>query len=333
MCKGQEFTMKSGSILRGVAVAAALLSLIVLSVAAVAHEGREVGGYRLTVGFLSEPAYEGEPNGVSVRIVEVAEAGTSHGALFNQVISPGSTFEFKFEHELEGESIGYHAHGSGSSDFHGVVKVTSSAPEAGMVRVEITGGRFVPAEVMVRPDTTVMWENKGDMAVTLMNDEAMDHMHDTPTPAPVTGIAESLKVEVTHIPTNTTKSMALREAFGQPGHYVSNFIPTAPGAYRFHFTGEIHGMKLDETFTSGRDTFNDVEAAREVQFPLQLGSSREIESAVRGVQDSANSAQESIGEVQSTADSARTLAITGLVIGAAGLVSGALGLTMALRRK
>ena len=34
-----------------------------------AHERRDVGPYRLTVGFLVEPAYEAIPNAVSVRIV------------------------------------------------------------------------------------------------------------------------------------------------------------------------------------------------------------------------------------------------------------------------
>ncbi len=34
-----------------------------------AHGGREVGEYELTVGFFVEPAYEGEKNGVDLRVV------------------------------------------------------------------------------------------------------------------------------------------------------------------------------------------------------------------------------------------------------------------------
>jgi hypothetical protein len=107
---------------------------------------------------------------------------------------------------------------------------------------------------------------------------------------------------------------------------VANFIPTAPGAYRFHFTGDINGTKLDESFESGPATFAEVEAAREVQFPLQLGSSREIEGAVRGVQSSAQSAEDA-------ASTARSLGIVGLVTGAAGLALGALALALQVQRR
>jgi hypothetical protein len=142
---------------------------------------------------------------------------------------------------------------------------------------------------------------------------------------PVIGIADRLKVEVTHVPSNTTKAMTLEESEG-PGQYLANFIPTAPGEYRFHFTGDINGMKLDETFTSGPNTFAEVESAREVQFPLQLGSSREIEAAVRG-------AQTSIDSVQSSADTARQIAIVGMAVGAVGLAVGGLGVALAMRKR
>jgi hypothetical protein len=142
---------------------------------------------------------------------------------------------------------------------------------------------------------------------------------------PVSGIADKLKVEITHVPSNTTKAMTLEESV-EPGQYLAHFIPTAPGVYRFHFTGDINGMKLDETFTSGPNTFAEVESARSVQFPLQLGSSREIEAAVRG-------AQASIDNVQNSADTARRLAIVGMAVGAAGLALGALGVALVVRKR
>jgi hypothetical protein len=43
---------------------------------ALAHEHREKGGYEFTVGFMNEPAYEGFQNGVSLRVMKSAEAGT-----------------------------------------------------------------------------------------------------------------------------------------------------------------------------------------------------------------------------------------------------------------
>jgi hypothetical protein len=142
---------------------------------------------------------------------------------------------------------------------------------------------------------------------------------------PVSGIEDNIKVEVTHMPTGMKKTFALTESRGAPGQYVANFIPTSPGTYVFRFTGDINGTKVDESFTSGAGTFDDVRPARELQFPLEVGSSREIEGAVRGVQASAVDAEDA-------AASARTLAIVGLVVGAAGLAVGGTSIAMRLRR-
>ena len=52
-------------------IAAALAATA--SSAAFAHEDRETGGYKLVVGFLHEPAYEGERNAVSLRVTKESE--------------------------------------------------------------------------------------------------------------------------------------------------------------------------------------------------------------------------------------------------------------------
>ncbi len=142
---------------------------------------------------------------------------------------------------------------------------------------------------------------------------------------PVSGIAASLKLEVTHVSSNTTKAMTLEES-EEPGQYLAHFIPTAPGAYRFHFTGDVDGMKLDETFTSGPGTFSEVEPAGEAQFPLELASSRELEGALRGT-------QADVASIESAAGSARTIAIIGVVVGALGLAAGGAGTMLAMRKK
>ena len=45
--------------------------------AAFAHEGRDVEGYKLVVGWVEEPAYEGLKNGVEIRVTKAASG--SHG--------------------------------------------------------------------------------------------------------------------------------------------------------------------------------------------------------------------------------------------------------------
>jgi hypothetical protein len=53
------------------ASAAALVLLLGMASTALAHEHRHVGKYELTVGFLTEPALQGQPNGVDLRVVNV----------------------------------------------------------------------------------------------------------------------------------------------------------------------------------------------------------------------------------------------------------------------
>ena len=149
---------------------------------------------------------------------------------------------------------------------------------------------------------------------------------------PVTGAGESLQLEVTHVPTGQSSVMPLREAFGSPGYYVANFIPTAPGTYEFHFTGAINDEAVDETFTSSPTTFSDIEPTENVQFPVQVPSGRELESAARGASDAAITAEDAADSASGRASTAMALAVAGLVVGLAGLAAGAAGMMSARRR-
>ena len=55
--------------------AAAIAALALLAGTALAHDDRHVGGYKLNVGFNIEPAYEGVPNGIDIRVTRAAEGG------------------------------------------------------------------------------------------------------------------------------------------------------------------------------------------------------------------------------------------------------------------
>ena len=64
-------------------LAAAAVTTIIAPTAALAHEERQVGDYQFVVGFLDEPAYEGERNAVSLRVTKAREedhSGDDHGA-------------------------------------------------------------------------------------------------------------------------------------------------------------------------------------------------------------------------------------------------------------
>lgn len=144
---------------------------VALPLAALAHEQREVadGQYQLVVGFIDEPAFVGEKNGLSLR---VTKPGTGTPA-------------------AEGEPEG----------------------------------------------------------------------------VPVEGLDQTLTAEVIY--GDQTMELPLRPAFGDPGHYVSYFFPTAEGDYSFRISGEIEGTAIDETFTSSPEGFDAVQAREPLEFPKE----------------------------------------------------------------
>ena len=132
---------------------------------------------------------------------------------------------------------------------------------------------------------------------------------------PVDGLAETLQAEVIY--GDQSMSLELRPAFGQPGAYQSNFIPTAEGAYTFHITGTIEDMEIDETFISGPDTFAEVASRTAMSFPNEVGPVGDVAETASDASDSA--------------DSAQMLSIVAIVIGLLGLVAG--GVAIALNRR
>ena len=130
---------------------------------------------------------------------------------------------------------------------------------------------------------------------------------------PVTGAADTLKADVKF--GNQTTTLGLQESDENPGEYLANFIPTAQGPYTFRIYGTINGTNIDESFTSGPDTFSEVESSSSLQFPDKI-------PAIGTVASTANSADD-------TAGTAQTLGIIGIVVGVLGLIAGVAGIMMA----
>ena len=149
----------------------------------------------------------------------------------------------------------------------------------------------------------------------------------------VEGLAATLQVEVTHMPTGASRVMNLHAVSGDAGHYLADFIPTASGGYSFHFTGSIEGVAVDERFESGADTFANVEPATAIQFPERAASAREVEAASRGAIEAAQQALSLSASAGGAADNARMLGIVGIVVGAAGVVVGGAAALLATRRR
>jgi hypothetical protein len=112
--------------------------------------------------------------------------------------------------------------------------------------------------------------------------------------------------------------LPLEEAFGEPGHFEADMIPTRPGTYTFRFTGTVAGQEIDEVFTSGPDTFSDAGLAASIQFPEQDPTAGELAESIERL--SARVDEGGGGDI------ARWIAIASVVIALAALVA-------ALRRR
>ena len=355
-----------------------ILTLALSTATATAHEPRDIEDYNLVVGFLHEPAFEGILNGVYLSVTKVAEHGhgdpsattKAHDAIESEVpvsidiaaeVDDGGGVNVEIATEgwlwtpenVDGEHVPGEGHAHIYADGVKIDRVYGPSyhleglqPGERQVRVTLNSnshdeltydGKPVEATALVTiPDT-------GHQASHAESEDTADaeagHSHGEELITGVTGLEQTILVEVTHVPSGAKRNMTLH-ALDEPGNYKADFIPTASGQYVFHFIGTIEGMLLNERFESGVGTFDDVQPATAIQFPESAASTRELESAVRGALESARQAQDTALALEADAESAKssastatTLAIAGIAVGAIGIIIGGIGITAALRRK
>jgi hypothetical protein len=127
---------------------------------------------------------------------------------------------------------------------------------------------------------------------------------------PVEGLEQTLQAEVIY--QDQRRDLPLSPRFGEPGWYESIFFPTAAGPYTFRIFGDLAGQQIDEEFTSGPETFSEVEEQTSGQFPVELAPPAELsEDARRGAE-------------------AADQVLLALALGGAGLVAGVIGIGLAL---
>jgi hypothetical protein len=103
------------------------------------------------------------------------------------------------------------------------------------------------------------------------------------------------------------------------GEYEAAFVPTATGDYTFHISGTIGEATVDESVTSGPNTFNSVEPLSAIEFPQPLPDPVQLQTAV--------------ADANAAAAMARTVGIAGVVAGVLGLILGALALARSRQPK
>ena len=271
----------------------------------------------------------------------------THGAIF---ISPGiammEEFEFEISEELVGVEIPYHVH---PGDQQGTIAVSAENQSGGEDQsIMIMDGQLMPAKLDANVGDTVVWMNHEKQNAVIMSGplssmtSEMTTMMEPETPSitavttpaqgRVTGLASSLQVEVAHLPTAASRVMPLTEVYNDPGHYIAEFVPTAPGDYQLRFFGSIEGNAIDETFNSGPDTFDTVVASDAIQFPIVLESNREIQNATQGALDAIQEAETDIDAVSSTASTGLIIGIIGIGFGLVATGASIFAITIARRR-
>jgi hypothetical protein len=134
------------------------------------------------------------------------------------------------------------------------------------------------------------------------------------------------------------KDLALQpffgDDFGESGDYRAFFVPTTPGPYTFKVTGTLGGKKVNQSYTSGKDGFDEVTDPAEAQYPVQQPSGSQLTARLDRETTRLNAA---VAAQREAADAdvagARRLAAVGLAVGALGLLT-AVGVgVVALRRR
>lgn len=136
---------------------------------------------------------------------------------------------------------------------------------------------------------------------------------DTRNTQPVSGLEKTLTADVA-AGGLAPFPLTVTARFGTAGAYNGVVMPTASGSYTFHITGKIETMTIDEKFTSGPNTFGDVEETGAVQYPAKVPVADDLTKR--------------LDAIQSSIDQTRILAIGALALGAV-----ALGLAVFARRR
>jgi hypothetical protein len=166
-------------------------------------------------------------------------------------------------------------------------------------------------------------------SVQMLINDANDH--------PVTDLGPTLQVEVrfggqTMAPLAMEPDFEVGE-FGTPGDYRAFFFPTRPGDYTFHFTGMIKGQQVDETFTSGPDTFSSVEDPSSVEFPAKDPTTGQLAQRLeREIPRVQRSAEAAAGRASDDARAAKNLGIVGIAVGVVGILVAGAALIVSRRR-
>jgi len=125
-------------------------------------------------------------------------------------------------------------------------------------------------------------------------------------------LEETLEAEIIAGGGAQTKPLPLEASGEEPGVYGSPIVPTQAGDYTFRIFGTIEDQEVDESFSSGPETFDTVEDVSELQFPDKVPSNAELSDQIANLDTGGGDS-----------DTATILAIIGIAAGVIGIGAGA----------
>jgi hypothetical protein len=127
--------------------------------------------------------------------------------------------------------------------------------------------------------------------------------------APVAGLETTLIADVA-AGGLTPFPLTVTARFGTAGAYNGVVMPTVKGTYTFHITGKIDTLAVDEKFTSGPNTFGEIEDTAAVQYPAKVPVADDL--------------GKKLDAIQSGVDQTRAFALVALALAIVGLGGAAL---------
>ena len=355
-----------------IAVSLALALAASATATARAHEDAELGGYAISVGFLNEPAYEGEMNAVEVLVTKPMSADDRDGGASDgdhdhssHSHSTDAAHDHEEAHESEvpvGVDISAEVEDGGGVIVHVMAEGLRWAPEsidrehepgAGHAHIYVDGVK-VGRVYSSRYRLSGLESGERHIRVTLnTNDHKRLTLNGEPVEASATvsipgaasraepetvgveGLENTLRAEIIHVASGASRTLDLRASPGTAGRYEASLIPTSPGHYRIRLFGEIEGEAIDQTFNSksGGGDFDDVVSAADIQFPMPAASNRELEGVARSAQADAIEARNAVLSAEAAINGAARVRVAGVVLGAVGVAIGGAGLALALANR
>ncbi|MDO8648212.1 MAG: hypothetical protein Q7R81_00330 [Candidatus Peregrinibacteria bacterium] len=155
------------------------------------------------------------------------------------------------------------------------------------------------------------------------HDEGTEHGHEAPVP--VTGLEQTLKVEVSAA--GKTKVMDLTSVFGEPGSYKAVYIPTVQTTLTYRLFGTVEGKEVNLSFScnpaghpQSEDDKSEVEVSPGVTRTLKRGAfGCPVGRADLGF-------PEPSATVQELKSGSNTISLIGAVLGLLGLIAGGMAL-------